>query len=61
MFVVEPSSLHYTRAPGNYKDPLVKRASNSNIVGEAIHFWRTGLFGTDMLTQVQLGKSAKLR
>lgn len=53
MFVVEPFSLQYARAPGNYhKDPRIKRASHSNVVEGAIHFFRTGLPGSDMLCRV---------
>lgn len=42
-FEVEPTLLHYTRAVGNYTQKLgALKAVQKSMVGEEVHFWRTG-------------------
>lgn len=60
LFAAEPFLLQYTRAPGNYyEDRLVERASYSSVYEQAPLFWRTGLLGSDMFRQAQLGGLVK--
>lgn len=55
VFEVEPISLHYARAVGNYtQKPGVLKPGHKNVVKEAVHFWRAGGTDQDALRSLNL-------
>lgn len=42
-FILDTTPLHYTRAPGHYKNnPIVRKLTHTSVDEYAVHFWRHG-------------------
>lgn len=53
VFQIDTKPLHYTRAPGNYKNnPMWKKLAHTSVDEYAVHFWKTGSTFSTMLARV---------
>ena len=53
VFTVESTPLKFIRARGNYQaNPVGKRLTHASMVEVAVHLWKNGLDGSDMLGKV---------